>query len=92
VGALAHYLEAQGIPTTQISLIREHTETIRPPMALWVPFELGRPQGAAENPGFQRRLPLATLKLLDAPNGPILLDFPDEAPERAAVSDAGLEG
>ena len=28
MGALAHYLEAEGVPTTQISLIREHTETI----------------------------------------------------------------
>jgi hypothetical protein len=92
VGALAHYLEAQGIPTTQISLIREHTETIRPPRALWVPFELGRPLGAPENPGFQRRVLLATLDLLDAPNGPILVDFPDEAPEGEVASEAGMEG
>ena len=45
VGALGHYLERGGVPTTQISLIREHTERIRPPRALWVPFELGRPFG-----------------------------------------------
>jgi hypothetical protein len=92
VGALAHYLEARGIPTTQISLIREHTETIRPPRALWVPFELGRPLGAPENPGFQRRVLLAALELLDASRGPILADFPDEAPDGAAGSEAGMEG
>jgi hypothetical protein len=42
VGALGHFLEREGIPTTGISLVREHTEKIRPPRALWVTFELGR--------------------------------------------------
>jgi hypothetical protein len=92
VGALAHYLESEGISTTQISLIREHTATIRPPRALWVPFELGRPLGATENPGFQRRVLLAALELLDAPEGPLLVDFPDEAPEDATGRDKDLEG
>jgi len=78
VGALSHYLEAEGIATTQISLIREHTEFIRPPRALWVPFELGRPLGAPDDPEFQRRILLSALELLEAPAGPVLLDFPDE--------------
>jgi hypothetical protein len=92
VGALAHYLETQGIPTTLISLIREHTEAIRPPRALWVPFELGRPMGAPEDSGFQRRVLLAALELLNAPNGPLLVDFPDEAPNGPATSQEALEG
>ena len=92
MGALAHYLEGEGIPTTQISLIREHTEAIRPPRALWVPFELGRPLGAPENPVFQRRVLLAALELLDAPEGPVLVDFPDGAPEDTAGADKNLEG
>jgi hypothetical protein len=92
VGALAHYLEREGIPTTQISLIREHTETIRPPRALWVPFELGRPLGAPGNPALQRRVLLAALDLLDAPEGPLLRDFPEEAPEDALDHDKGLDG
>jgi hypothetical protein len=79
VGGLAHYLEAEGIATTQISLIREHTERIRPPRALWVPFELGRPLGLPNNPAFQRRVLLAALELLTADDGPILIDFPAEA-------------
>ena len=90
MGALAHYLEAEGIPTTQISLIREHTEKIRPPRALWVPFELGRPLGAPEDPAFQRRVLLAALSLLEVREGPVLQDFPDDAPE-AAFGEA-LEG
>jgi hypothetical protein len=79
VGALAHYLEEAGVATTQISLIREHTEKIRPPRALWVPFELGRPLGVPNDPAFQRRILLATLELLNATEGPVLMDFPEEA-------------
>jgi hypothetical protein len=40
----------------QISLVREHTEKINPPRALWVPFELGRPVGPPDEPAFQRRV------------------------------------
>lgn len=81
MGALGHFLEAEGIPTTQISLIREHTEAIRPPRALWVPFELGRPLGRPMDPAFQRRVLLAALELFKAPDGPVLADFSDESAE-----------
>jgi len=80
VGALAHYLEQEGLATTQISLIRVHTEHIRPPRALWVPFELGRPFGAPDNPAFQARVLRAALALLERPEGPVLEDFPDDEP------------
>ena len=50
VGALGYFLERQGIPTTGISLVREHTETTHPPRALWVTFELGRPLGVPDDP------------------------------------------
>jgi hypothetical protein len=79
VGALGHYLENAGVPTTQISLIREHTEIIRPPRALWVPFELGRPLGLAGDRSFQNRVLLTALRLLEAKQGPLLVDFPEEA-------------
>jgi hypothetical protein len=77
VGALAHYLEDEGIPTTQISLIREHTEFIRPPRALWVPFELGRPLGWPDNSNLQKKVLISALMLLEAAEGPLLVDFPD---------------
>lgn len=80
MGALGHYLEEKGIPTTQISLIAEHTQHIQPPRALWVPFELGRPLGPPDHPQFQTRVALAALHLLEAQQGPILESFPDEAP------------
>jgi hypothetical protein len=88
VGALGHYLEEEGIATTQISLVREHTAAIRPPRALWVPFILGRPFGAPNDAAFQRRVLLAALRLLEAPAGPVLEDFPEEAPEPDADADA----
>ena len=46
MGALGHFIEREGVPTAQISLIREQTAAIQPPRALWVPFMLGRPFGA----------------------------------------------
>jgi len=76
-------MEAAGVPTASISLVRPHTETIRPPRALWVPFELGRPLGTPDDAAFQRRVLLALLDLLEAPQGPVLADFPEDAPEAA---------
>jgi len=80
VGALGHYLEAEGIPTTQISLVREHSEALAPPRALWVPFMLGRPFGVPDDAAFQRKVVLAALQLLERPSGPVLEDFPEDAP------------
>lgn len=88
MSALGHYLEAQGIATTQISLVREHTEVMQPPRALWVPFMLGRPFGAPNAPEFQRKVVLAALRLLEAGSGPVLEDFPEDAPARADASDS----
>lgn len=80
VGGLAHYVEEEGIATTQISLIRPHTEAIKPPRALWVPFDLGRPLGVPNDAGFQKRVLLSVLKLFDETSGPVLRDFPEDAP------------
>ena len=88
---LAHYLEEEGIPTTQISLIREHTEIIKPPRALWVPFELGRPLGIPGNAEFQQRVLKASLKLLEAPEGPLLVDFPEVVPQEESIDDNGVD-
>jgi hypothetical protein len=88
VSGLAHYFERAGIPAVAISLIREHTRRMRSPRALAVPFELGKPFGAANQPDFQRRVLLSALKLLERNDGPILEDFPDEPPA-AADTDEG---
>ena len=65
---------------------------IRPPRALWVPFELGRPLGAPENPELQRRVLLAALEILDAPEGPLIVNFPEEILEEAVGHDKDLDG
>jgi hypothetical protein len=80
VGALGHYLEQEGIPTTQISLVREHTAALNPPRALWVPFMLGRPFGVPNYAAFQRKVLLAVLRLIERDTGPVLEDFPEDAP------------
>ncbi len=86
MSALSHYLEAEGVPTVAISLIRPHTERIENPRSLWVPFELGRPLGPALIAGFQLNVMTQALQLLTAENGPVILaDFPDEDPTSADV-------
>ena len=83
MGGLAHFLEDEGLSTVHISLIRLHTEQIKPPRALWVPFELGRPFGPPDNPAFQTRVLLAALELYAAESGPVLHDFEEDAPQSA---------
>ena len=50
-----------------------------------MPFELGRPLGVPNDPDFQKRVLLSSLKLLEATGGPVLEDFSEDAP----VSEAG---
>lgn len=84
MGALGHFIEREGVPTAQISLIREQTAAIKPPRALWVPFMLGRPFGAPNAPDFQRDVLRALLRLFEHTSGPVLEDFPDDAPPDVA--------
>ncbi len=88
--ALALYLEDEGIPTVVIGLVREHVEAIRPPRGLWVPFMLGRPLGVPGDAAFQRRVVLAALGLFARERGPVLEDYPEEAP--AVVNADEMEG
>lgn len=78
--AIAHYLEAEGILTTGIALIRENAEALQPPRLLWVTFPLGYPLGKPNDPAFQRRVIEAGLDLLTRPSGPVLEDYPEELP------------
>ena len=80
MSALGYTLEQEGIPTVSISLIREHTAALNPPRALWVPFMLGRPFGVPNDAAFQRKVALSALRLLERDAGPVLEDFPEDAP------------
>ena len=86
MGALGHFLEREGIPTTGISLVREHTEKVRPPRALWVTFELGRPLGIPDDAPFQRRVVKAALDLLARTEGPLISDYPEHVDEPADLT------
>jgi len=76
---LARVIEAHGIATTSISLVREHTEKLRPPRALFVPFPFGHALGRPNDPELQHRVLTAVLDLLAAPAGPVLADLPEDA-------------
>ena len=76
---LARALETEGIATTSISMVREHTEKVTPPRALFVPFPFGHALGRPDDPALQHRVLRAALDLLLEPAGPVLRDFPDDA-------------
>ena len=79
--------------TTGISLVRENTESMRPPRALWVPFPLGRPLGKADDPRFQHKVISHALGLLNRSEGPVLDDFLLDLPSTCLLytSDAADE-
>jgi hypothetical protein len=81
VSALGHYLEEEGIATVAVVLIRPQAENTKPPRALWVPFEFGRPFGPPNDPAFQRRVIITALGMLVEDGGPVrIIDFPDDNP------------
>jgi len=61
-----------------------------PPRALWVSFILGRPFGVPGDAEFQRRVLRAVLHLLEAPAGPVLEDYAEEAPVPGAAETEGM--
>jgi len=83
---LSHFLQRHGIATTSISLIREQSEAVHPPRALWVPFPLGRPFGVADDSEFQTDVLRSALGLLETAAEPTIVDYPHEAP------DGGVDG
>jgi hypothetical protein len=48
-----------------------------------VPFDLGRPLGAPDEPAFQKKVLKALLALFARERGPVLEDFPEDAPGAA---------
>jgi hypothetical protein len=75
VGLIQRAIEYAGITTVSISLLREITEKIRPPRALFVPFPLGYPLGEPNNPDLQVRIMRAAFSLLSRSDIPVLEDF-----------------
>ncbi|MFW6201635.1 MAG: hypothetical protein ACOC8B_03595 [Gemmatimonadota bacterium] len=77
VGLLAGVLEARGIATVCIALVRSVAEKVRPPRALAVPFPFGAPLGRAGDASGQLRVMRAALALLDEEGPPpVIRDHP----------------
>ena len=55
-----------------------------------MPFILGRPFGVPGDSAFQRRVLTTVLRLLDAPSGPVLEDYDQEAPAPRAEDIEGV--
>lgn len=83
VGTVAHVLEAYGLSTVMISLVRGTTERLRPPRALHCEFPLGRPLGRPRDPAFQRNVLDAAFALLARSEGPVLEDFHEQIEDEA---------
>lgn len=76
---LARSLEASGLPTASLVLVKEHALRTKPPRALFVPFPYGYALGKPDDAEFQHRVLRAALDLFNASAGPVLAEFPEEA-------------
>lgn len=63
MGLIQRVIEAEGIPTIGISILREVTQKVRPPRSVFLRYPFGHPLGEAFNAAQQRTI------LLDALNG-----------------------
>jgi hypothetical protein len=75
VGLLAGVLEAAGIATVCLALLRDVARWVRIPRALALPFPFGRPFGG-RGPFWQHRVIEQALRLLTREGvGPMVVDF-----------------
>jgi hypothetical protein len=76
VSLIAAEIERRGIATVCIVLLREIAEKVRPPRALFVPYDLGFPLGRPNDPEGQRKVIRAALELLEREaEPPLLVDY-----------------
>jgi hypothetical protein len=75
VGLIQAAIERVGITTVSITLLKEVTEVIQPPRALFVPYRLGYPLGQPNNPELQKRIIKTALSLLNHNDLPIMTEF-----------------
>ena len=88
MSVLARVFEEHGIATIAIAMVREHAEKVKPPRALFVPFFFGFALGKPDDPAYQHKVIAAALDLLQAEQGPVLADFPED--EGAAALPANM--
>jgi hypothetical protein len=56
---------------------------MKPPRALWVSFDLGRPLGSAAEPEFQKDVIRAAFNMLDSATTHTIDDYPHDSPDEA---------
>lgn len=82
IGILARVLEAEGLTTVSVTGARSITERVRPPRAAFLNYPLGYSLGRPNEPGEQREIVVAALRLVEAdlPPGSIV-NLPQTWPE-----------
>ncbi len=84
VGLIQSVIEKAGIPTASVTLLREITERVAPPRALFLDFPLGYPLGVPNDAAMQTRILMALLALL-AQSFPPALILSSSEPRRSHV-------
>ena len=80
VSLVAAEIERAGIPTVVQVFLHEAAERLRPPRALWVPFDHGYALGEPDDPALQVDVLRQTFALLaEAGPGPVIRDFAPDA-------------
>ena len=80
VGLVQSVIERAGIPTVSITLLREVTERVRPPRALFVDRPLGFPLGEPHNGPLQKAITMSALALVSEPVEDLLVREMVEGP------------
>jgi hypothetical protein len=65
VGLIQRAIEAEGIPTVGISILKEVTEKVRPSRAVFLRYPFGHPLGEAFQVAQQRTILLDALSALE---------------------------
>jgi hypothetical protein len=80
VGLVQSVIERAGIPTVSITLLREVTEIVRPPRALFVDRPLGFALGEPHNILLQKAITTSALALVSEPVEDLLVREMVEGP------------
>jgi hypothetical protein len=78
VCTLAHIFEAAGLSTVVLTPMKDIAERMKVPRALYTAFPVGRPLGKPRDKTFQSEVLKAAFCLLEAPEGPIISEFPEK--------------
>jgi len=77
VGLIQRAIEAQGIPTIGVSIVRQYTEKVKPPRTVFLRWPFGHPFGEPFNVAQQRVVLAEALHALIAIREPgTIIDLP----------------